>query len=98
MVRRGKLYPKVYGLIRKLSTFLLKILLFPLYWFNRKNKRFKHKKSYHAPIQLNVFFVEAREKRRSYRHYVSDGWIKNLIEDIEHYYKNFELPRDEKKE
>lgn len=86
MLGSSRLYLKFVAMIGKLKAALLKCLLTPWFWISQK-KKVRSRMGWHSsPIQLNVFLIESKERRRGLRPLERDEWINGLVSDIEAYF------------
>jgi hypothetical protein len=86
MLGSSGLYLKFVEMIGKLKAALLKCLLTPWFWISQK-KKVRSRMGWHpSPIQLNVFLIESKERRRGLRPLDRDEWINGLVSDIEAYF------------
>lgn len=81
----SRLYSRFRAMLGKLKAVLMRCLLAPWFWISQK-KKVRSRIGWHpSPIQLNVFLIESKERRRGLRPVERDEWINGLVSDIEAY-------------
>jgi hypothetical protein len=81
----SRIYSRLQRFIRSVKGLFLSLLLAPWFWISQKKKSSPHRGWQPSPIHLNVFLIEAKERRRGLRFMERDQWINGLVSDIEAY-------------
>lgn len=85
MLGSRRIYSRFQRFIRWVKGLFLRLLLAPWFWISQKKKTSSRRGWQPSPIHLNVFLIEAKERRRGYRFQDRDQWINGLVSDIEAY-------------